>query len=99
MSQPMQMKDFFISEGAMKVFAANHTDGPIRTKMLGVSDKCYRDKDEADLWLAEITNEIKRARGLCGDAEVQDALDKVFDLHKRMTHLVNANNQEGDEAS
>lgn len=99
MSQEMQLKDFFISEGAMKTFAANHTEGTNRTKILGITDKCYRDKDEADLWLAETINDIKGARGLCGPAETQDALDKVIDLHKRMTHLANANNQEGDEAS
>lgn len=97
MSQEMQMKDFFISGGSMKVFAANHTDGPVRTKMLGITDKCYHDKDEADLWLAETTNEIKQARGLCGAAEVQDALDKVFAIHKRLTHLTDTNNQQSDE--
>lgn len=92
MSQEMQLKDFFISEGSMKVFAANHTDGPIRTKLLDITEKCYHDKDEADLWVAEVSNEIKQARGLCGSVEVQDALDKVFALHKRMLAAVATNN-------
>jgi len=101
MSQEMQLKDFFISEGSMRVFAANHTDGAIRTKMLGINNKCYHDKDEADIWFGDVKNEISRARGLCGEVEVQSALEKVSSIYGRMIGVINTNNgseREEDES-
>lgn len=96
-SSPMQLKEFFISEGAMRVFAANHTDGRVRSEMLGITEKCYHDKDEADIWIGDVRNEISRARNLCGDVETQAALEKVESIYSRMTGLVSANNGEGSE--
>jgi len=92
MSQQMQMRDFFISEGAMKVFAANHTDGRIRTSMLDIRDKCYHDKDEADIWYGDTKNQIARSRNLCGDVEVEGALEKLDGIYTRMVDLIERNN-------
>jgi len=72
---------YFTSKAASLIFAALHTDGATRCKLLGMVDKCYHDRDAAELWRIETINEINL--GTDFDKETRQlAIDAVNKMYK-----------------
>jgi len=85
---------YFKSKSAALLFIALHTDGAVRHKLLGVTDKCYHDRDAAELWRIETINAIMKDGGMFGVKTAEAAIAEIQEMYDIMTYE-DPDNEEG----
>jgi len=78
-------KNYFQSPALFYVFVLQYTDGTVRQRLLGITERHYQSLQLAQVWNNNISQELTAVERIVGTDSATDAREVLLRLYEGMT--------------